>query len=240
MALRHRERRNDARPEPGRLQPRLQRRSGGALLGPLLPVPPAVALTAGRVGIEPGRDEEVVVGGRGHSRLRLRRGLHDGRWGGEQPRGLDRLADAALAARLLAAATPLLLALVRPLADRRGAHSRTDRAADDGGDRGPREILDPEQLAEDDAHGQSDGPAEKERTPKRLLVALGRQAAAAVPSALQDLLAALGGGGHRHGNSLTPRGREISPTRPSEPADLAAASSAPRSPPAATRGTAAG
>ena len=69
---------------------------------------------------------------------------------------------------------------------------------------------------------------------------LGRQAAAAVPSALQDLLAALGGGGHRYGNSLTPRGRETSPTRPSEPADLAAASSAPRSPPAATRGTAAG
>src|SRR6185503_9045381 len=155
MALRHRERRNDARPEPGRLQPRLQRRSGGALLGPLLPVPPAVALTAGRVGIE--------------------RGLHDGRWGGEQPRGLDRLADAARAARLLAAAAPLLLALarllartrplgrVRPLEDRRGAHSRTDRAADDGGDRGPREILDPGQLAEDDVLGKAAGPAEKER-----------------------------------------------------------------------------
>ena len=97
-------------------------------------------------------------------------------------------------------------------------HRRAEGDPDDGGDRGPRKVLDPEHLPEHDADDQADGAADGSQ---RLLLALGRQTTAAVPRALEDLLATLPGGGHGPDYSLAPRGEK-------QPRQARATANAPR------------
>src|SRR5436190_21464695 len=188
-------RRNDASGIPRPLQ----------LLCPMLAVPPPAALPAARIGVEPGRDDEVAIGllrRRCDGDRRRRRAL----FAAHQP-------PLPSPARALLLAGPLLLTGPRPrhrvLAPEDHARARADPEAkpENRRDRRAGQVVRPRELAEHDAHHDADRPAHDHRALQRLAIALGGLAPAVPARALEHLLAALGGAHRRHALGSPRRGQ---------------------------------